>query len=363
MAPTEKDPAMPATSEARIRANQQNAQRSTGPKTDAGKARSRANAYKHGLAGDGVVLRDEDSLEVERRTQALQREMAPTTELGAILVRKIAVTSVVSERATRQEFAATAERVRHAPERFDAERLQRARTAFDALPEQPREGLRQLKAMPEGVELLLQAWRDLRAGLTRSERRRWGNPELLVAARLLGVPQEDARASEIGRRSVAFWAEFKADDPGHQDESRAKVVELIDQTIAELEAHASTLDVETIAVDRAEAGGRALFDGSIEASRARRYEADASRGFYKAIREFRQVEAEAAERAAASVEPESPPSLGSFREEDRADESESEELPPEHLRTGSSDMLEHLPLAVDASDLARSFQSASLVAA
>ena len=56
---------MPAT-EAQIRANQANA-RLGGPKTEAGKARSRANSYKHGLTGAGVVLPIEESAEVERR--------------------------------------------------------------------------------------------------------------------------------------------------------------------------------------------------------------------------------------------------------------------------------------------------------
>ncbi len=51
-----------------------------------------------------------------------------------------------------------------------------------------------------------------------------------------------------------------------------------------------------IALDRLEAPDRALFDASREACLARRYEAEASRGFFKALKELRQVEAEAAER-------------------------------------------------------------------
>ncbi|MBL0408274.1 hypothetical protein JKG68_30810 [Microvirga aerilata] len=38
------------TTERKRQANQRNAQRSTGPKTSAGKARSKQNAWKHGLA-------------------------------------------------------------------------------------------------------------------------------------------------------------------------------------------------------------------------------------------------------------------------------------------------------------------------
>lgn len=41
-------------------ANQANAQRSTGPKTDEGKTRSAANARKHGLCASNLLIADED---------------------------------------------------------------------------------------------------------------------------------------------------------------------------------------------------------------------------------------------------------------------------------------------------------------
>ena len=250
------------TSEARIKANQANALRSTGPRTPAGRAISRGNARTHSLTAT-VALDDADAIEVERRTEALTREMAPTTELGALLVRKIAVTSVVSDRATRMEFAASAERVRNAPERFDAGRRDRAGALLDSIHEDPRGNLRRLRAMPEGVELMLEVWRDLRSNLTRPGKPAWTASDMVKAANLLGIREEDARTSRIGVLSSGAWTDFAGlteaeggdlEEGARQAWSRARIVELIDGTTAELEEHSSTLDTETIAIDRAEAG-------------------------------------------------------------------------------------------------------------
>jgi len=47
-------------SEAQLAANLANALKSTGPKTDAGKKRSRVNAFRHGLTGQVVVMTPDD---------------------------------------------------------------------------------------------------------------------------------------------------------------------------------------------------------------------------------------------------------------------------------------------------------------
>ncbi len=104
---------MPAT-EAQIRANQANAARSTGPKTAKGKEKSRANAIKHGLTGEGIALAPDDAAEVERRAAAYQSELKPTTELGRGLARRMAILSVRMDRSVAQETAALSARVRRA---------------------------------------------------------------------------------------------------------------------------------------------------------------------------------------------------------------------------------------------------------
>jgi len=47
------------TSPARVAANRSNAQKSTGPRTSEGKARSRWNAVQHGLLAKRLFTRDE----------------------------------------------------------------------------------------------------------------------------------------------------------------------------------------------------------------------------------------------------------------------------------------------------------------
>jgi hypothetical protein len=76
------------------------------------------------------------------------------------------------------------------------------------------------------------------------------------------------------------------------------MADLIDAEIEMLLAHRETLDLEGIERDRAGAAARSAFDPSKEAILARRYEAAAERAVYKALNEFRRVEAEAAQQIA-----------------------------------------------------------------
>jgi hypothetical protein len=327
--PIAKDPTMPS-SEARIQANRANSLKSCGPKTAQGREHSSRNRLKHGLTGSGAVVHEQDAAEVESRNQALQAELAPQTAMGAILVRQLALLSVRMERGAKQELAAIAVRDRHAADDFDEERIELAERLMSEIGDDPRGNLRRLKKMPEGVIQLGRAWHDLRADLTREPKPAWTASHLVKAANLVGLREEDARGSRLGVLSRAAWSDFEglADNEGQglEDDARkawarARLVERIDAEIAGLEAHLETLDFEMIEQDRAEAGDRALFDPSREAALARRYESEARRGFFQALKEFRRVEAEAAEREEAAPAPPQvpvqervPEPLASFRE-------------------------------------------------
>lgn len=63
--------------ERQLAANRRNAEKSTGPRTQQGKARSRMNALRHGFAAADAGLRDSSSLEeLERWLQQTERETA-----------------------------------------------------------------------------------------------------------------------------------------------------------------------------------------------------------------------------------------------------------------------------------------------
>jgi hypothetical protein len=186
-----------STSAARILANQANAQHSTGPKTSEGKAQSRANAYKHGLTGNGVVVSEKDAAKIEQLTAELKAELRPSNTTGRMLVERMAVLGVRMERSVAQESAAISENVRLAEADFEA---------------------------PEG------------------------------------------------------------------------------------------LDEKTVAKLRREAGEIALFDPSKEACLARKYEAAAERGFFRALKEFRQIEKEKAATAFPEVGAAKKAVLGSFKQ-------------------------------------------------
>jgi hypothetical protein len=123
---------MPA-SEARIRANQANGAKSQGPMSEAGKARSRANSYKHGLTGAGIVMPEDDAAEVERLSRALQDEFKTETPSETQLAHRMATMSVRMQRCVNQETAKLSQRVRRvmaefqAPEGVDAVQAERLR--------------------------------------------------------------------------------------------------------------------------------------------------------------------------------------------------------------------------------------------
>jgi len=74
----------------RAEANRINAQRSSGPKTELGKSRSKMNALKHGFSAKKVVIGDEDPREFDALRAMLECDFQPETALERELVDQLA---------------------------------------------------------------------------------------------------------------------------------------------------------------------------------------------------------------------------------------------------------------------------------
>ncbi len=59
-------------SKEQIKANRENAKKSTGPRTNSGKARTAKNALKHGLLAQDAVLPGEDPADFDQQLVALE---------------------------------------------------------------------------------------------------------------------------------------------------------------------------------------------------------------------------------------------------------------------------------------------------
>ena len=77
----------------KIKANQRNAQKSTGPVSIAGKSWSRRNSVKHGLFAIDVVTLGENKLQFEEFNKQLIKELKPIDMLSMQIANKIVYTA------------------------------------------------------------------------------------------------------------------------------------------------------------------------------------------------------------------------------------------------------------------------------
>jgi hypothetical protein len=192
-----------------------NAARSSGPKTDAGKARSAKNALKHGMAAaSSAPLPDEDP---EAYTNALQEwfdDLRPVGVAERTGVERACRAAFNLDRCARSEDAVIANRTRHATQDFMNDEHARAeklglklvhdpigRCSFPTkdpavlrlmairVAADPPELRRTLESSLEGVEWLLNRWSILIRILETEGY--WHYPEKFDAIRQLGRRPED----------------------------------------------------------------------------------------------------------------------------------------------------------------------------
>ena len=263
--------------------------------------------------GDRVALPVESAAEADRRLAALDRELAPRGEMARIMVRRVAVCSVRLDRAVEQEAATLSEQVRRAEADFDEARLTEADHLMGWIASEPATHYRRLVRTPEGVDRLVATLRGLREDLQWDARTSWTHgAHAQILDECTGRRSSVIPASRGQILSEALTGDFRRLPPGEgsgltDDErrewARGELGLLIDAEVARLLAHRDTLDLGSVALDRAEAARRATFDPGPAAILARRYEAGTERALYRALRELRTINAEA---KAQGIEPNHP---------------------------------------------------------
>ena len=156
---------MTLSDEQRREVNRTNSQKSTGPRTGAGKSRSKLNGLKHGLRAATLVLPGEDPEALERRFDAWTEELDPRTDLERYFVRSAVEAAWRLDRVRRAEAAAVARRVTAAGDKADRRDAFEVEHNLKYLGLWPERNLRTLRGSARGCRALLERWRDLVAAL------------------------------------------------------------------------------------------------------------------------------------------------------------------------------------------------------
>jgi hypothetical protein len=331
-----------ATEAQRI-ANKKNAQKSTGPKTEAGKAMSKLNALKHGRRAKTVVLvlPQEDPAELGDRIRQWIVDMRPGDAAERELVVRAAKTSFELDCLERREADGRARRLQEAQAKVDDETANRvcdlgrkllpiadARTPADSRPprdDHPEVFLRGLEGSAEGCRWLLDRWAELKQVLGRGKA--LTHADLYRLVRLQGKhPISAIYDPDLNRQFLAWevlapdfatgfwkrchemtppcdpgfsgsmkWREI-VEKPASKEAAIAVVGGVIDGRIARLKEMIALYE-EVAREEEAERADAAWFDPSAEAEAVRRRRSTLTRELRQLIELILQMQAAREKRA------------------------------------------------------------------
>jgi hypothetical protein len=152
---------MPTSSDRKITANRANASHSTGPRSSAGKAKSRLNALKHGLRAEQVVIPGEDPRAFEAECAAWSADWQPRSHTRAILVERAAATSWRLRRCVRIEGMRLQQMSLRNMLEYDKLVAQRILASVTRLRTEPAEAVAELMTDAHGITTLMDLWDDL----------------------------------------------------------------------------------------------------------------------------------------------------------------------------------------------------------
>ncbi len=341
-------------SEAQITANQKNAARSTGARTERGRKISCMNALKHGMASRQDTVPGEDPLELERLLKDWFDTLVPTTPVECKLVRTAVMASWKVERAERATAARVHSHIENLAQQDRGEiaglgaRLfhdcrqpaqlygsgcfdhRGERTSWSGIaddPDHPARLVRLLEATAGGVNWLLTEWTALRELLEPGKM--WEGHDKLKCIRLLRCQPLDAASVKAVAQVFAACAilDGRGDDPyaslqGELDEAEYKVfvkrarrrwtadvldcgdpeaarrvlVSITERAIGELKVKAAVFE-QTAERDAVRRTDCMAIDLSPEGERIRRYELTCTRTLLRSLSELTRLR-RAAERDA-----------------------------------------------------------------
>jgi hypothetical protein len=320
---------------AQIEANRRNSQKSTGPRTEEGKNRSRLNALDHGCRTNLMVLPTEVFGEYENELKAWKLSFQPRNPAEEVLVERLVSLRWQQNRIDRAQTARLTQRIYHG-EIEEADRVQEQvielgqKLFRDAcgpvalhLPhkvseayedgesfrisdysvdeDQPMRLVHRLQATGAGCQWMLDQWADLRALLERGVH--WLAPDKLKAVRLLGRHPIDAiDNADVARVYIASFTlasqegnpfreilnelsdnevpsyvsylkqrQYGALAPKDVAAARQMLLEIVDRATARLREKAERFR-QLAELDADSAADRLSWDDTAEGERLRRYE-------------------------------------------------------------------------------------------
>src|SRR4051812_25551519 len=180
-----KKPLSPAK---RARINRNNAQKSTGPRSEAGKKSASMNSCKHGLCAKSLALPVEDATLLQEKLAWWNEHYEPATPGECELIEMAVSASVQRDRSRRYLTAALSEQVLVAEKRWDEAREDEVLALVKLLDKEPGAAVARLRRTGHGCRWLIARWRGLdeRLATPESEGGGWGPADCLEAIRLQG---------------------------------------------------------------------------------------------------------------------------------------------------------------------------------
>ncbi len=176
-----------STSDRKIRANRRNAEKSTGPNTDEGKETSRANAYKHGLSGAGVVMGADEAEAVAQRAEAWRPEFRPDSPVKEWAFEQVVIHSMRIDQCQSQQQTAREFEAMRAESVWEIDQDASAAVLGDRLARKPEMTARQLLRTKAGCSWMMEQWSSL--GRILDAGHDWTDEQRHHALDLTGAPR------------------------------------------------------------------------------------------------------------------------------------------------------------------------------